>query len=81
MLDGSIVNITPLQSNRMIGSIEQIKSKRRSFRNSNETKQCTPISASVGFDRLNQSIDIVTERAAHLFYNGEYKNCIDIVNE
>lgn len=79
LLEGSIVNVTPLQSNRVISS--QTKSKRKSFKNSNETKQCVPMSASVSFDRLNQSIDIVTERAAHLFYNGEYKNCIDVVNE
>lgn len=39
------------------------------------------IAAQVSFERLDQSIDIITERAANLFYNGEYKNCIGILNE
>lgn len=77
LLDGSIVNITPLQ--RAVSS--QAKSKRKSLKNTAETKQCVPVSANVSFDRLNQSIDIITERAAYLFYNGEYKNSISILNE
>lgn len=76
---GSIVNLTPLHSNRSINS--QTKSKRKMYKNSSEAKSFVSIPAPTSFERLEQSIDIVTERAAHLFYNGEYKNCINILNE
>lgn len=35
----------------------------------------------LGCDRLNQSVDIITEQAGYLFYNSEYKNCIDVLDE
>lgn len=75
----SVVNITPIHSNRTLNL--QSKSKRKTYRSTSESKSFVPISAQLGFDRLNQSIDIITERAAHLFYNGEYKNSIGILNE
>lgn len=50
------------------------------YKNVAEPK-CTMLLAQTSFDRLNQSIDIVTERAANLFYNGEYKTSIIILNE
>lgn len=77
LMSDSIINITP--PHRAVSS--QGKSKRKSLKNATETKQCVPVLANVSFDRLNQSIDIITERAAYLFYNGEYKNSISILNE
>lgn len=79
MSHGSIVNLTPLHSNRSTNM--QTKSKRKVYRNSTETKSVTLIPSQVSFERLEQSIDIVTEQAASLFYNGEYKNCINVLNE
>lgn len=35
----------------------------------------------IGNDRLSQSIDIITENAEGLFYNSEYKNCINVLDE
>lgn len=35
----------------------------------------------VGYDRLEQSIDIVTEKAGQLFYNSEFKKCITVLDE
>lgn len=73
------VNLTPINSNRCSSS--QSKSKRKIYKNSTDTKSIVTIPAQVTFKRLEQSIDIVTERAAYLFYNGEYKTCINILNE
>lgn len=78
MCHGS-VNLTPLNSNRTMSS--QSKSKRKIYKNSTETKSVVSIPAQVSFERLDHSIDTLTERAAHLFYNGEYKNCINKINE
>lgn len=39
------------------------------------------LSVQVGLDRLDQSIDIVTEKAGNLFYNSEYKSCIKVLDE
>lgn len=35
----------------------------------------------VGCDRLERSVDIITEQASALFYNSEYKNCVEVLDE
>lgn len=77
---GSIMNITPLQhSNRSVHS--QPKSKRKVYRHSNYPRGLASVPVQVCFERLKNSLDIITERAGNLFYNGEYKKCINVLNE
>lgn len=76
---GSIMNLTPLHSNRSVNS--QPKSKRKMYKRSNISKSLASVPAQIGFERLKNSLDIVTERASNSFYNGEYKKCINVLNE
>lgn len=75
----SIMNITPLHSNRSV--ITQPKSKRKVYKHTNVTKGQSSVPVQICFERLKNSLDIITERAANLFYNGEYKKCINVLNE
>lgn len=76
---GSIMNITPMHSNRSVNS--QPKSKRKVYKHLNLSKGSASVPVQICFERLKNSLDIVTERAANLFYNGEYKKCINVLNE
>lgn len=76
---GSIMNTTPLHSNRSVNP--QPKSKRKVYKHSNLSKSLATVPVQMCFERLKNSLDIVTERAAILFYNGEYKKCINVLNE
>lgn len=35
----------------------------------------------VGCNRLERSVDLITEQASALFYNSEYKNCVEVLDE
>lgn len=76
---GSIMNLTPLHSNRSGSS--QPKSKRKMYKHSHLSKSSASVPAQICFERLKNSLDMVTERAANAFYNGEYRKCVNILNE
>lgn len=73
------MNLTPLHPNRSVNS--QSKSKRKMYKRTNVSKCQATVSVQICFERLKKSLDIVTEQAANLFYNGEYKKCVNAVDE
>lgn len=54
---------------------------RKSHNNRGDPIEKHWISIKVGCDRMEHSVDLITEQASALFYNSEYKNCIEILDE
>lgn len=55
--------------------------KKRNASNATTNAVRTWIPIQVGCDRLDQSIDIITEKAEALFYNNDYKKCIKVLDK
>lgn len=73
-------HLTPLHTFKpQFSSNENVHRKRVSM-NTNTTSKAW-MSFQIGSMRLDQSIDIITEKAASLFYNSEYKKAINVLDE
>lgn len=54
---------------------------RKSHNNRGDSVEKHWIPIQVGCDRLERSVDLITEQASALFYNSEYKNCVEVLDE
>lgn len=71
----------PMTPNQTFRSQHQQRLLSQSKKRESRSNDNCILTLNTCFERLNQSLDIVIEKAKSLFYDSEYKECMDILEK